>query len=166
MHKSFKKLKTNVLYHISRAVHRTQELSTFPQGYSHVQVETRNAALITAPTKLIPILNCAAAFLLLSGLVLPNSLWELPPLPFEVDSAAGSTVAVLRVRVNAVVANVVLGAATLSVAEVKNTSAAPGAGTVTTHVLLLDPATGEHVIVSTTSLPTGRPSDSKILPKV
>lgn len=89
-----------------------------------------------------------------------------PPLPFDVARTDGATPIVLRVSVYAVVAKVVLGDAALSVAGDRNTRAAAGAGTLMTHVLVLAPATGEHVTVLMTSVPIGRPSDSKLLPKV
>ena len=101
----------------------------------------------------------------LPWLVLPSTR-PIPECPFDVANTAGSIVTVFSVLVGAVVANVRLAAPAVPVNApgVRNTSAAPGAGTRTVHTLV--PVAAEHDTVCTLSVPMGRPSEVKVAPNV
>lgn len=101
----------------------------------------------------------------LPGLVLPSSPARFAAeCPFDVASTAGSAVAVLCDFVCAVVANVCVAVPKLTAgSEVSmKTSANPGAGTGTTHVL----AVVSHEIVLTERSPLKRPSTWNCPPSV
>lgn len=137
----------------------TTPLTTHP-------INTPNTTPISAPsTPPRTILAFPAAPFSLPWLVLPSTL-PIPECPFDVASTAGSIDTVFSVLVAAVVANVRLAAPAVSVNApgVRNTSAAPGAGTRTVHTLV--PVAAEHVTVCTLSVPAGRPSEAKFAPNV
>lgn len=75
------------------------------------------------------------ALLIEPGLVLPILLRSLAVIPFELATTDGSTVAVLTVFVNAVVAKVTADGSCVAVDSVRKTRANPGALTGTLQAL-------------------------------
>lgn len=120
-------------------------------------------ATSTAPLGYTPAALPPALFRPLLVLPSPKSC---PPCPFEVASTLGSTPAtcVPRCAAVAVVANVIVlvGVDSPNALLDINTSANPGAGTVTVHVF----AVWSHGTVSTCCEPCRRPSEENWPPKV
>ena len=134
---------------------------------NNIQPTNPNKTLLPSPTNnpcVIIIILIPNAPLKLPWLVLPNSSFaSIPVCPFEVAKTEGLIVAVPAVFVKNVVENVVELPPEVSVKSdvAIKTSAAEGAGTVMEHV----PGV-EQEMVWMFSVPSKRPSEAKLSPKV